>query len=60
MQQGEPGLNPKVNQLITLAPQARYDVLLISDSNTRVGPGYLEEIVAHLRGSRTWAACPIR
>jgi ceramide glucosyltransferase len=46
LQEGEPGLNPKVNQLITLADHARYDVLVISDSNTRVGPGYLEEIAA--------------
>ena len=44
LQHGEPGLNPKVNQLITLAAAARYELLLISDSNTRVGPGYLEEI----------------
>lgn len=46
LQDGEPGLNPKVNQLITLADHARFDVLIISDSNTRVGPGYLEEIAA--------------
>jgi ceramide glucosyltransferase len=47
LQQGEPGLNPKVNQLITLSAVARYEILLISDSNVRVGAGYLEEI-AHL------------
>ncbi|ATB38028.1 glycosyl transferase [Cystobacter fuscus] len=44
VQQGEPGLNPKVNQLITLAAAARNELLLISDSNTRVEPDYLEEI----------------
>jgi ceramide glucosyltransferase len=44
LQHGEPGLNPKVNQLITLASVARNDILVISDSNTRVGPRYLEEI----------------
>jgi ceramide glucosyltransferase len=47
LQQGEPGLNPKVNQLITLSAAARYDILVISDSNVRVERGYLEEI-AHL------------
>jgi len=46
LQEGTPGLNPKVNQLVTLADHARYDVFVISDSNTRVGPGYLEEIAA--------------
>ncbi len=44
VQEGEPGRNPKVNQLITLADRARFDLLVISDSNTRVAPGYLEEI----------------
>lgn len=44
LQHGEPGRNPKVNQLVTLAEVARYDILLISDSNTRVAPDYLEEI----------------
>ncbi len=44
LQQGEPGLNPKVNQLITLAAAARHEILLISDSNVRVGAGYLEEL----------------
>jgi ceramide glucosyltransferase len=43
-QVGEPGLNPKVNQLITLASQARYGLWVVSDSNVRVAPGYLDEI----------------
>lgn len=46
LQEGAPGLNPKVNQLITLADRTRFDLFVISDSNTRVGPGYLEEIAA--------------
>lgn len=48
LQRGEPGLNPKVNQLMTLARAARNDILVISDSNTRVPPGYLDEIAAHM------------
>ncbi len=44
LQHGEPGLNPKVYQLITLAASARHVILVISDSNTRVGPDYLEVI----------------
>ncbi|WP_375758013.1 glycosyltransferase [Corallococcus exercitus] len=46
LQEGEPGLNPKVNQLVTLSSEARFDLWVVSDSNTRVGEGYLEEIAA--------------
>jgi ceramide glucosyltransferase len=52
VQRGEPGLNPKVNQLVTLAAAARHGVFVISDSNTRVPPGYLDEIAAHLGDER--------
>ena len=48
VQQGEPGLNPKVNQLITLARHAHHEILVISDSNTRVRADYLDDIAAHL------------
>jgi ceramide glucosyltransferase len=48
VQQGEPGLNPKVNQLMTLVRHGRHDILLISDSNTRVRPEYLDDVAAHL------------
>ncbi len=48
LQEGKSGLNPKVNQLMTLARHAHHDLLVISDSNTRVPPGYLDEIAAAL------------
>jgi len=48
LQRGTPGLNPKVNQLATLARAARFDLVVVSDSNVRVAPGYLDEIAAHL------------
>ena len=48
LQRGEPGLNPKVNQLITLGAHARHELLVISDSNVAVAPDYLDEIAAHL------------
>jgi ceramide glucosyltransferase len=47
-QRGEPGMNPKVNQLVTLAAAARHDVLVVSDSNVRVDRGYLAGIAALL------------
>jgi serine protein kinase len=41
-QPGEPGLNPKVNQLVTLARHARHNILVVSDSNIRVQRDYLD------------------
>lgn len=46
VQRSAPGLNPKVNQLITLEKEARHDLLLVSDSNIRAVDGYLEETAA--------------
>ncbi|MHB8872783.1 MAG: glycosyltransferase [Myxococcaceae bacterium] len=46
LQRGEPGFNPKVNQLVTLEKAARAELLVISDSNTRVSKDYLREIAA--------------
>ncbi|MBI5069458.1 MAG: glycosyltransferase [Deltaproteobacteria bacterium] len=48
VQRGAAGANPKVNQLVTLAAEARNAVLVVSDSNVRVAPGYLREISALL------------
>lgn len=42
------GLNPKVNLLAALAEHARWEHLLISDSNVRAGPSYLRETAAEL------------
>ncbi len=45
-QRSSPGLNPKVNQLVTLAAEARHELLLVSDSNARLPPAALDEVAA--------------
>jgi ceramide glucosyltransferase len=47
---GRPGHvhNPKVANLVGLAEAAEHELLLVSDSNVRVGPDYLAAIVAEL------------
>jgi ceramide glucosyltransferase len=52
LQRGTPGLNPKVNQLATLVRAARYELVVVSDSNVRVEADYLDEIAAHLEDPR--------
>jgi ceramide glucosyltransferase len=46
------GENPKVNNLCNMYPHARYDVLVISDSNVRVRPFYLQDLVGNLEQPR--------
>jgi ceramide glucosyltransferase len=46
-QEGQPGFNPKVNQLITLTRHARYGIVVVNDASVRVKPDYLHEISAH-------------
>jgi ceramide glucosyltransferase len=42
------GLNPKINNLVRSYRRAKYEVMLISDSNVRVAPDYLKRMVVNL------------
>jgi ceramide glucosyltransferase len=42
------GANVKVSNLVQMAREARYDILLVNDSDIRVPPDYLRRITAHL------------
>lgn len=42
------GLNRKVSSLINMASRVREDVVVVADSDMRVGPGYLSRVVAAL------------
>jgi ceramide glucosyltransferase len=42
------GLNPKVNNLIPAYRVAKYEAILISDSNVMVNRSYLQDIVKHM------------
>ena len=45
---GVHGENLKASNLINMLPHARHGVLLISDSDVRAGPGYLDSVVQAL------------
>lgn len=52
VQEGEPGLNPKVNQLVTLQRHARFEVIALTDSNIRVPKNLLRDHAAFLEQPR--------
>ncbi|HEV2261492.1 MAG TPA: bacteriohopanetetrol glucosamine biosynthesis glycosyltransferase HpnI [Candidatus Rubrimentiphilum sp.] len=47
--------NPKIANLIGMLPTAKYDILVIADSDIRVGPAYLSAISAAVHNSNVGA-----
>jgi ceramide glucosyltransferase len=43
------GSNGKISNLINMLPAARHDLLIIADSDCRVGPDYLDRVTAPLQ-----------
>lgn len=43
------GANPKVNTLMSMLPEARHPLLLVSDADIRVGPDHLRSMVQPLK-----------
>jgi len=46
------GANVKVSNLVQMLPHARYQHLIVNDSDIRVGPGYLRRIMAPFANPR--------
>jgi ceramide glucosyltransferase len=49
------GSNDKVNKLCGLARAARHNLLILSDADIRVGPGYLRSVTAPFRDAQVGA-----
>jgi len=46
------GISSKVSNLVNMMPLARHDYIVIADSDIRVGPDYLERVIAPLLDER--------
>src|SRR5262249_43244461 len=46
------GTNRKVSNLVQMLPTAHYEHLIVNDSDIRVGPDYLQRVVATLSDSK--------
>jgi ceramide glucosyltransferase len=53
------GANGKINNLVGALPHARYDILVISDSDARLKPDYLKAIVAPLADPGVGCVCTL-
>ncbi|MBZ5528378.1 MAG: bacteriohopanetetrol glucosamine biosynthesis glycosyltransferase HpnI [Acidobacteriia bacterium] len=47
------GANRKISNLCRIVPEARHEILVLSDGDVRVGPRYLREVVAPFADPRT-------
>jgi ceramide glucosyltransferase len=50
------GVNPKMSNVVNLYDAAKHDVLVLADSDIRVGPDYLRAVVAELEAADTGLA----
>ena len=53
------GSNDKVNKLCAMARAARHNLLVLSDADIRVGPGYLRSVAAPFRDAKVGAVTSI-
>jgi ceramide glucosyltransferase len=56
----EVGFNPKVNNLANIAGCATHELMVISDSNVRVGPDHLDVLMERLRPEVGLVTAPVR
>ncbi len=53
------GPNYKVSNLINAFPQAKYDIIIVCDSDIRVTPDYLQSVISHFSDPLVGLACSL-